>query len=702
MPRGTVMALATVLLAAAVCGSCEKPLNLTGTGTSPSLLTVAPKAATLRINQTLDLTAVDLTTSGDTAAVAVTWSVTSGSMIDTSTSGGKHKGRYKAGADTGKVKVIATGHPGGQSDTAVVTVTPVPVWAVVVAPGSATVLVGQTAQLTATTLDSAGDTLTGRAVSWASNTPGVATVSSTGLVRGVAAGAAMVTATVEGKSASATITVTFVPVASVGVSPSSASLVVGQTAQLTATTKDSAGHTLTGRAVSWTSDATAVATVNANGLVTGVTAGAATITATSEGKSGTAAITVTTPPPPPPPPTGSCLTQTGSTITFRGLQTSGYDNGSVADNTKVDATTAQFQAAISVNIPIHIGGGSSLCWSGGQIVGRSPPNTIYDTMHDRYGMVVGTTGGAGAPNMRVEGLFIFDYGDGVSFDSQGDTNWSVKNVHVRYSRDDCIENDFLNSGTIDSSFFDGCYQGISSQSYYSPTQDGSNNLVVMQNSLMRLQDVDQPYSGPLPNGNPLWKWDVMGPQLALYNNVFRADSKSWESSSDGIRETMAPPAGKLVDCANNVMVWLGPGAFPYSFPLTFNGKTCFTIMTGQAGLDYWNNAVAQWNARHPTTLPDIGPPIVSMFSPGLTGSSTLAGTVSLTATAVDDWGVVGVQFALNGQNIGAEVTTDALTKFTLTWDSHGVANGTYTLTATARDAAGHTTTSAGVTVTVSN
>jgi hypothetical protein len=76
--------------------------------------------------------------------------------------------------------------------------------------------------------------------------------------------------------------------------------------------------------------------------------------------------------------------------------------------------------------------------------------------------------------------------------------------------------------------------------------------------------------------------------------------------------------------------------------------------------------------------------------------------VNLTATAVDDRALVGVQFAVNGQNIGAEVTTNALTKFTLSWDSRGVANGTYTLTATARDAAGHTKQSTGITVTVSN
>src|SRR5207249_9948799 len=61
--------------------------------------------------------------------------------------------------------------------------------------------------------------------------------------------------------------------------------------------KDANGNTLTGRTVTWSSDNTAVATVSGSGLVSGVAAGAATITATSEAKTGTSAITVTAPPP---------------------------------------------------------------------------------------------------------------------------------------------------------------------------------------------------------------------------------------------------------------------------------------------------------------------------------------------------------------------------------------------------------------------
>jgi len=84
-----------------------------------------------------------------------------------------------------------------------------------------------------------------------------------------------------------------VPVASVTVAPPTASVVIGQTVQLTATTKDANQNVLTGRVVTWASGNTAVATVSATGLVTGVGQGQVTITATSETKSGTATVTVT-------------------------------------------------------------------------------------------------------------------------------------------------------------------------------------------------------------------------------------------------------------------------------------------------------------------------------------------------------------------------------------------------------------------------
>src|SRR5437016_2949550 len=79
------------------------------------------------------------------------------------------------------------------------------------------------------------------------------------------------------------------------VSPASASLQVGGTVQLLATLQDANGGVLSGRVVTWMSSDGSVAIVNGSGLVTAVAPGQATITATSEGKSGSAAITVASP-----------------------------------------------------------------------------------------------------------------------------------------------------------------------------------------------------------------------------------------------------------------------------------------------------------------------------------------------------------------------------------------------------------------------
>ncbi len=63
----------------------------------------------------------------------------------------------------------------------------------------------------------------------------------------------------------------------------------------------------------------------------------------------------------------------------------------------------------------------------------------------------------------------------------------------------------------------------------------------------------------------------------------------------------------------------------------------------------------------------------------------------------DNVGVVGVQFLLDGANLGAEDTTSP---YSVSWNTATAAIGSHTLTARARDAAGNTTTSAAVTVTV--
>ncbi len=94
--------------------------------------------------------------------------------------------------------------------------------------------------------------------------------------------------------------------------------------------------------------------------------------------------------------------------------------------------------------------------------------------------------------------------------------------------------------------------------------------------------------------------------------------------------------------------------------------------------------------------PDTTAPAVTITAPA---AGTVSGTVTVSADATDDTGVVGVQFQLDGTNLGAEVTA---APYSLSWDSTIVTNGSHTLTAVARDAADNTASSSGVTVTVDN
>jgi uncharacterized protein YjdB len=253
-------------------------------------VTVTPPSATVSVGATLQLTATPRDDAGTAlTGRAVTWTTSAGGIATVNPSG------VVTGQATGTATITATCE--GKSGTATVTVSAVPVASVTVTPGDVSLTQNQTAQLTATPRDSAGNALTGRAVTWSTSAAGVATVSGSGLVSANGPGSATITATSEGKSGTATVTVSVsgASVASVTVSPGSANLYVNQTVQLTATPRDSAGNALTGRTVTWSTSAAAIATVSGTGLVTAKAAGGATITATSEGKSGTATVTVTEP-----------------------------------------------------------------------------------------------------------------------------------------------------------------------------------------------------------------------------------------------------------------------------------------------------------------------------------------------------------------------------------------------------------------------
>ncbi len=252
------------------------------TVTSARSVRIANAPAEMAIGAETQLNAVVDVNDGESRAVE--WS-TSNSTVATITQGGK---LIAVGLGTVTVRVQSAAFT-GVKDSAVVAVR-VPRF-VTVSPSTTTLGPGQTRQMTATVQAEDGFN---PAVQWRSANPSVAMISSGGLVTGVAQGTTTVTAVLAADTTSrGTATVTIVAlVRNVDVQPSSATIAMGDTRQLSVNVSADPGADTS---VQWRSANAAVASVSSTGLVTGVSAGTTSITAVSTAdttKQSTSLITV--------------------------------------------------------------------------------------------------------------------------------------------------------------------------------------------------------------------------------------------------------------------------------------------------------------------------------------------------------------------------------------------------------------------------
>ena len=266
-------------------------------------VTVSPSSPSIEKGETQQFTASAYDSDNEIiSGKTFNWS-SSNTLVATISASGLATG-VGAGSTTIKASVD------GKSGTTTLTVTEPPppppvVDRVTVSPSSPSIEKDGTQQFTASAYDSDNEIISGKTFNWSSSNTLVATISASGLARGVSAGSTTITASVDGKSGTATLTVTEPPppppvVDRVTVSPSSPSIEKGETQQFTASAYDSDNEIISGKTFNWSSSNTLVATISASGLATGVGAGSTTIKASVDGKSGTTTLTVTEPPPPPP------------------------------------------------------------------------------------------------------------------------------------------------------------------------------------------------------------------------------------------------------------------------------------------------------------------------------------------------------------------------------------------------------------------
>ena len=352
----------------------------TGVTTEPpprvvTTIDVTPPNASLEVGATQALVATVKDQSGNIMAdQSVAWSSDNSDAASVSSIG------MVTAVAAGVAKISATsGGKTGASDITVSVPPPNPVvTSVTVSPPSASVAKGATVTLAASVKDQHGNVMSGQTVAWSTSDASLATVSPSGVVTGVAAGNATITATTSGKSGTSSVTVTTPPppaVATVSVSPPSASVVAGATLLLTATVKDSQGNTLSGQTVTWSTSNASAATVSANGVVTGVAAGSATITATSSGKTGTSTITVSAPPPP----------GNGTLLFSENFEDANIASRGWYDNTTVLLSTTEHVAGSNGSAQYRFLAGATTPTSGdAQRHKFTPSNSVYLSYYVKY------------------------------------------------------------------------------------------------------------------------------------------------------------------------------------------------------------------------------------------------------------------------------------------------------------------------------
>ncbi|MBI4056070.1 MAG: hypothetical protein HY399_00795 [Elusimicrobia bacterium] len=191
-------------------------------------------------------------------------------------------------------------------------------------------------------------------------------------------------------------------------------------------------------------------------------------------------------------------------------------------------------------------------------------------------------------------------------------------------------------------------------------------------------------------------WQAGSPDPAIGPDTFSVDwTGNWEFAQQGTYEFD-------VTSDDGIRVWIDGNLVFDNWrvqpPSLYNFQRRLSKGVHLIHVEYFENALgalAQVSWRF--VSPDTVPPTVSLISP--VEGATLSGSTTLSAIASDDLGVEGVQFKLDGVDLGAE---DASAPYEMIWDTTLVSNGPHTLTAVAIDGARNTTPSLAVNITLNN
>jgi hypothetical protein len=286
--------------------------------------------------------------------------------------------------------------------------------------------------------------------------------------------------------------------ATVSVSPSSSSIQAGGIVQLSATAKDAGGATMSGITVTWTSSNSGVATVNSAGVVKGLAGGSAMVTATAQGVSGEAAVSVTGP--------GSYCSNYSYTR-WVPVFTASQLSGAITDARPGDLIELA-PGAYSGRWTLTASGSASakimLCGPRTAILdgGGTSPAPITMTIRGSYWTLQGFTIRnafqplflIGSQGVTVKGLEIFNIG-----------NAAIALQH--FSTHNLIEENYIHdTGKTNPQYGEGVYVGSAHSHWVSGVPDRTDNTTVRNNIIgpnigAQMVDVKEGTTGTIVSGN---------------------------------------------------------------------------------------------------------------------------------------------------------------------------------------------------------
>lgn len=263
-----------------------------------------------------------------------------------------------------------------------------------------------------------------------------------------------------------------------------------------------------------------------------------------------------------------------------------YTKESYTDNHTFDARlhlNTSYPTDSGSSYPINLGTKSSgmvPCWVGGVFIGQQSRSLTWDEVKELGGgTMTFRTKGKGI----VDGLQADNHHDGINLrsaapeDPTSGDGWIFRNSYMKYIRDDCIENDDMSSGTVYDVLFDGCFVGFSAaRDKIQPDQ--SNEFIVFDHVLIRMQEMPGPPQGGAMGHGELLKWHDYAPRPVIRDSIILVEGKkpNW-------------PPGTVIE--NSTLVWTYEGSAPPPYP-------GLTITTNKA---VWDEARQDWLLRHGCT-----------------------------------------------------------------------------------------------------